>query len=55
MTQMLIEEAKTGGGGDNITLALAAVEEAGKPSISSIRGAVKQANKQLTVLLEPEA
>jgi len=54
-TQMLIEEAKKGGGGDNITLALATVEEGSQSSAGTVRGAVKQANRQLTVLLEPEA
>jgi protein phosphatase len=52
--QTLIEDAKKGGGGDNITLALATVEEDSPPSTANVRGAVKQANRQLTVLLEPE-
>jgi protein phosphatase len=53
-TQLLVEEAKKGGGGDNITLALAAVDEGSASAEGTVRGAVKQADHQLTVLLEPE-
>ena len=54
--QQLIEDAKKGGGGDNITLALAALEDATVSEADNVKGTVKRADtQQLTVLLEPDA
>lgn len=49
----LVEDAKKNGGGDNITLALVTIDDEVTPAQSKVRGMVKEANRQLTVLLEP--
>ena len=52
--KLLVEEAKKNGGGDNITLALVTINDT-TSSEGHVRGSVKEANRQLTVLLEPGA
>jgi serine/threonine protein phosphatase PrpC len=52
--KVLVEDAKKNGGGDNITLALVTINETTSAE-GHVRGTVKEANRQLTVLLEPGA
>ena len=52
----LIEEAKKGGGGDNITLSLAVVDAAAaKPPTRRLRGVARKQGTDLTIALEPDA
>jgi protein phosphatase len=52
----LIEEAKKGGGGDNITLSLAMVDAAvTKPNSRRLRGVARKQGTDLSIALEPEA
>ncbi|HZL86334.1 MAG TPA: protein phosphatase 2C domain-containing protein [Candidatus Krumholzibacteria bacterium] len=50
----LIEEAKKGGGGDNITLSLAWGARPSKPKQTSLRGAVVEADGHLKVHVDDE-
>ena len=52
--QTLVDDAKKAGGGDNITLALVTLDDGVAPVMGKVRGSVKEANRQLTVVLEPE-
>lgn len=49
----LIEEAKKGGGGDNITLSLVSIEASGKNVTRQMRGVARMQGDELAVVLEP--